>query len=144
VTEAACPFCGEQFANAFRASPKPQPPRGRLTRAAMFALGTGTLALAPACSSSSAPVVAEPAYGGPPQNEDGGGVGVDAAYGSPGIEFDGSVGALYGAFPIDAAGAGPGDATSDAPVAEPAYGGPPHDAEADHVSAIPLYGVAPH
>ncbi len=149
VSEAGCPFCGERFAAAFRASPRPAPPGARLTRAALFALGTGTMAMTPACSSSSAPVVAEPAYGGPPQNEDSGGVPGNAD-GSPGFEYDGSIGALYGAFPVDASyihptdASVPADAGSDAPVVGSAYGGPPQDAEADHFNVVALYGATPH
>jgi hypothetical protein len=130
VTEAGCPFCGATLADSFRASPRPQAPAARLTRAALFALGTGTLALAPACSSSSS----TPAYGVPP------------------VEYDGSSGGgrvTTDAGPVDAGpvDAGPLDASttgSDAPVAEPAYGGPPLDASEDHVTVSPLYGVAAH
>jgi hypothetical protein len=152
VSEAGCPFCGATFAESFRASPRPQPPAARLTRAALFALGTGTLALAPGCSSSSSaapPVVAEPAYGGPPQEGDassGGGVVTpdgglgDAAYGGPPPLGDGSSGGGADAESVDASS----DAGLDGPVAEPAYGGPPQDASEDHVSIAPLYGIVAH
>src|SRR5450755_792933 len=41
VSEAGCPFCGGTLTESFRASPRPQAPAVRLTRAALFALGTG-------------------------------------------------------------------------------------------------------
>ena len=65
VSETACPFCGSVLPDSLREGAPPQPPGARLTRAALFAFGTGTLALAPACSSSSAPdmSVIIPPYG---------------------------------------------------------------------------------
>jgi hypothetical protein len=118
VNEAGCPFCKGGLTESFHAGPKPEPPAGRLTRAALFALGTSAMSLAPGCSSSS-----QPAYGAPSVNDDAGAqVTPDAA-------------------PVDAA------AGIDAPVAEPAYGAPPVeslDAAEDHVSFAPLYGIAAH
>jgi hypothetical protein len=49
VSEAACPFCHSVHSDAFRTTPARQPPRQRLTRAALFALGTA--GAVPACSS---------------------------------------------------------------------------------------------
>ncbi len=64
VSEGACPFCAASLDASFRAAPAPVPPSRRLSRAAHFAFGTGTLVLAPAaivtvalgtdCSGSSA------------------------------------------------------------------------------------------
>ncbi len=55
ATDAACPFCGVPLPEAFRSAPRPEPHSARLTRAALFALGSGTLALAPGCSGGSSP-----------------------------------------------------------------------------------------
>jgi hypothetical protein len=48
VTEPVCPFCGRALDDAFRSAPSPQAPAaGRLTRAALFAIGaTGLTASA--------------------------------------------------------------------------------------------------
>jgi len=142
VSEAACPFCGTPFADAFRSSPRPKGPGARLTRAALVAfgtLGTGSLALTPACSSSSS---AAPAGGG--ETNDSGGTAMP----------------LYGATPVE------GDATpgtndagvhegSDAEIGNPMplYGAPAigldsggdiKDASEDHPTFGALYGAAPH
>lgn len=141
VSEAACPFCGSVLSDSFRAAPVPQPPRVRLTRAALFAFGAGSLGLTPGCSSTTTP---EPLYGAPPYTDAGGSdaaedapIGiVDAAYGGPSI--DSSPGPLYGAPPADAGqdtgtDAGSNDAALDAPIGivDAAYGGPPIDAGTD-------------
>ncbi len=58
VSESACPFCSAPLDADLRARPAPRPPAMRLSRAALFALGTGAAALASgtvACSSSSTP-----------------------------------------------------------------------------------------
>jgi hypothetical protein len=121
VDEGGCPFCSEALTDEFRAGARPQGPGARLSRAALFAFGTGTLALANACSSSSTPP-----YGVPVMFEDAGDGG-------------GSV----------APEASTPDATEpDGPVATPAYGAPgqpvePADASEDHVGVTPLYGIAP-
>jgi hypothetical protein len=114
VSEVACPFCGDALSEAFRASPAPLPPRARLSRAALFAFGTGTATLASAgaltsaCSSAtSAPA---PAYGSAP------------AYG--GVFFDsGSVDSgeftnadAYGGLPVVDSGPLLVDAADDAPA----------------------------
>ena len=49
VTEAACPFCGASVDASLAASPAPLPPAARLSRAALFALGAGTISLTTAC-----------------------------------------------------------------------------------------------
>jgi hypothetical protein len=84
VSERACPFCHAATDEAFRRSPAPLPPSRRLSRAALFAYGTGALVLPPAtvvlasaafaidCDMSSSE------YGGaPPVVEDAGGHGHD-------------------------------------------------------------------
>jgi len=88
VIEAVCPFCRLEQSAAFRAAPAPVAPRTRLTRAAMFALGTSTLAIATGCGSSSDATKTI---------DDGGNAGLDtgtdapssvAAYGGPGLPID--------------------------------------------------------
>lgn len=127
VSETACPFCGSVLPDSLREGVPPQPPRVRLTRAALFAFGTGTLALAPACSSSSAPdtSVFIPPYGIPPIPDAAGNdgaiddatVGVDSAYGLPAIDYDATEG-----------DAGDGRATS---LGDAADGGPVDEAGSD-------------
>ena len=148
VSEAACPFCGAPFADAFRSSPRPKGPGARLTRAALVAfgtLGTGSLALTPACSSSSS---AAPTGGG--ETNDSGGTAMPL-YGATPIEADAN--AVYGSPAI------PLDAEADGPVATPLYGAPAipldagnppdsgddiKDASEDHPTFVALYGAAPH
>jgi hypothetical protein len=48
VSEATCAFCGVVLEPSFRAAPPPIAPSTRLSRAALFAFGAGTAALAPA------------------------------------------------------------------------------------------------
>jgi hypothetical protein len=50
VSETACPFCGASFDAGFRAAARPQPPARRLARAALFSLGTTSVAFAPGCA----------------------------------------------------------------------------------------------
>jgi hypothetical protein len=131
VSESACPFCGGGLPASLRDAPAPRAPRTRLTRAALFAFGTGGMALTPACSSSSSsgqqPPVVDAAYGGPP---------IDAS--------EESAMALYGGPPMDATpgdDAGPTDSgpVNDAalqdsgppPIFDAAYGGPPMDGGTD-------------
>jgi hypothetical protein len=47
VVDEACPFCGLALSAPLRASLALHPPRVRLGRAALYALGMGTLTLAP-------------------------------------------------------------------------------------------------
>jgi hypothetical protein len=150
VSEAACPFCGTPFADAFRASPRPKGPGARLTRAALVAfgtLGTGSLALTPACSSSSS---AAPTGGG--ETNDSGGTAMPL-YGATPIEADATPGAS------DAGVREGADAEAGGPVATPLYGAPAipldagnppdsgddiKDASEDHPTFVALYGAAPH
>jgi hypothetical protein len=134
VSETACPFCGAAFDQAFRSTPEPQGPRVRLARAALVAfgaLGAGSLAATTACSSStSAP---EPAYGGTP-------VMTEPVDGSATQDDSGDAGSTT---PSEASA---GDATTDGPVATPAYGAPGMpivDASEDQHVVLPPYGIAP-
>ncbi len=138
VSEAACPFCGAVLPDSLRSTPRREPPGVRLSRAALFAFGTGTLALSPACSSSSSgnsPAVAgaddASAADDASTAMDGshGTVGADAAYGSPGIvedvdaaEFDGTTTlAAYGGAILDAETVD-GDLGLDAAYGSPSVG----------------------
>ncbi len=116
VSEDACPFCGAAFAASFRAAARPQPPSGRLTRAALYALGSGTLALSPACGSAPGGHGTEPPDASTTEvGADSGGLGI-AFYGSAPI----STIAPYGLPPTpfegdDASAADPVDAGLNAP-----------------------------
>jgi len=130
VNEDGCPFCGAQFTDAFRAGPRPQGPTARLSRAALFAFGTGAVAFAPGCSSSSSssPPVAVPVYGAPGMVEDAGDDGATTTVPDASAEAS-----------TPAPDSGP-------PMAQPAYGiaVPIEDASDDHhVGVTPLYGIAP-
>jgi hypothetical protein len=147
VSEAACPFCGVEPSAALRASPAPVAPRGRLTRAAIFALGASTAAVGTGCgaqasdtshvedSGTSADASGFDAqggalYGGFPIGEDAGPAMDDAAYGAPpfdaGSQFDAQGGALYGGpgIPLDGGDPVEPDAMVGAAYGGPAYGGP--------------------
>lgn len=128
VSEASCPFCGDALPASFRESAAPRGPTTRLTRAALFAFGTGGMALTPACSSSSSgsnpPPIVDAAYGGPPVdggNEDAGPI---ALYGGPPMT---DAGPGEDASPAEDSGPAATDAASDAPpfIIDAAYGGPP-------------------
>ena len=62
VSETVCPFCHGALNDGFRSQRAPGPPAMRLGRAALLAVGAGTIALASSCSSASV----KPPYGGPP------------------------------------------------------------------------------
>jgi len=88
VSETACPFCKSALDEGLRARPAPRPPAMRLSRAALFALGTATGASALACSSSSTPQTAA---------EDSGATGSgDTSGGGTGSSFDVMHGTHYG------------------------------------------------
>ncbi len=117
VSELACPFCRAEQSAAARTSPAPLAPRARLTRAAMFALGTSAAAVASGCGAqaSESKVVDDAGQGAADTGTDAPIIPVPS-YGQPGppVQEDASGGALYGAPPItDDAGpadAGPADA----------------------------------
>ncbi len=109
VRDAACPFCGVSIADASGAAASMRVLRKRLPRAALFAVGAGTIAIA-ACgdSSSSGPgmdvgdsstdaPMATALYGGPPG--DGGALPVDASHDAS--DHDTGIMASYGGPPID-------------------------------------------
>ena len=94
LTEDACPFCGEQFDHVFRDAPRPLAPSPRLSRAALFALGSGAVGVAAGCST----IMASPAYGGPVLELDCGVEvdGPDAASGSCDAQSGGACGPASG------------------------------------------------
>jgi hypothetical protein len=107
VSEAACPFCGATLTEAFRTAAPIVVPAGRRSRAALYALGTSTLALAAACSAADVPA---PAYGAPTPSDASSDAQAQPLYGGPRV-------------PVDAA--------PDVPLVDAAYGGPPVDAGSD-------------
>lgn len=120
ATEERCPFCRASL----RAEPvgefAPQPTATRLARAALFALGTGTLAAGSAASGCDNTTLIPP-YGTVPALQPDGGEGAeDASSDAP----DGQVGE------IDAEGGAVADALSDA-----AADGATIDAEGDAADA---------
>jgi hypothetical protein len=142
ASESACPFCRAELPRSLREASAPRPPRMRLARAALMAVGAGAAAIATACGGNVGDggsdaggadhmVSSEPPYGAAPM-EDGGddsGDTLDA----------GMVGVLYGGvFPGDAAqpDATPSDASADASQGQDA--GPPQDS-----GAQPPYGAPP-
>jgi hypothetical protein len=112
VSEAACPFCGVALAGSLRLSAPPRRPGVRLTRAALFALGTGTVALAPSCSSSSP----GPVSGSAPVPDAAANVGDDDAANVIVADASGS--------PVSDAAGDDGSDGDEGPVDTPVYGGP--------------------
>jgi hypothetical protein len=55
VSEATCPFCRVTLSDAFRTLPARRSPGARLSRAALYALGTGSVTLATACTTNIVP-----------------------------------------------------------------------------------------
>jgi hypothetical protein len=145
VSEAACPFCGAVLAESLRASAPPEPPGVRLARAALFAFGAGTLAIAPGCGSSSTPL-----YGAPSPVPDAGivvyppyGIAPMPDAGSDDGGDDGGITALpmYGISPVPDAGDDDGGVR-----ALPPYGIAPIPDAGEHdggLRQIPPYGIAP-
>ena len=119
VSEGACPFCRASLDAAFRAAPAPLAPAARLSRAALFALGAGSISVGAACGGATAVEVPSSQDGGNTAAPDGGDAGpvIAPPYGiAPPPPFD------SGTEPP------PKDASGDAPVALPPYGIPPqHD-----------------
>ncbi len=117
VSEAACPFCGVVLAESLRQGAPPVRPGVRLTRAALFALGTGTVALAPSCSSSGG----GPVSGNVPVPD------ADVGYDAADVGYDDAanvtVADAYGTPVFDDAGDDGNDGADD-PVDTPVYGGP--------------------
>ena len=103
VSETVCPFCQVRLSDGFGAQRAPRPPAIRLGRAALSALGAGSIVLASSCSGSNV----QPPYGGPPPVDARSDVSpsVDAADGGPPgdarAEMSSSVDAAYGGPPVD-------------------------------------------
>jgi hypothetical protein len=135
VTESACPFCCAALSDAFRATPARQAPRARLTRAALFALGTG-VALTPACSpsSSGSPGTGDEQGDGSSEPATDGGATTTPEAGTPGSTDASATGSDGAGF-------------EDGPTAQPLYGAVAYDAggepadDAGH-TAQPLYGAS--
>ena len=144
VSESACPFCRAALSDAFRATPARQAPRARLTRAALFALGTG-VALTPACSSSSSGSpgegTAQPLYGAPGIVADGG-ESAAGSEGNPVAEAGAGADATPGSEGTSDAATDASSGTEDGgPSAQPLYGATAHE---DGGSFAALYGLVGH
>ncbi len=146
VHEASCPFCQATLPSSIAALKGRELPRARLSRAALFALGTSAATAATACGGmttpSGTPVDSDAAQadgnasssGG---DDDGSMIGAQPHYGAP-AEGGIFVQTDAGAEPADA---GPSDAAStyDGPMAIASYGlGPIGEDGAIHV--LPPYG----
>ena len=149
TSDASCPFCGAATVQA----PAPLVARGRLSRAALLAVGAaGALAAADCGGSTSSPEPASDASAADDASSGSTSSGSTSSGSSSGAESSGSSSsgsliALYGGLmPVDAG------ADAGGHMAEPVYGAvaPPHDAGADSDDAgdggfhgIPIYGAAP-
>jgi hypothetical protein len=130
VNEGGCPFCGAALAGHFDADRPSLPPATRLSRAALFALGTGAASVAAACGGSTTDEQHQvaPPYGAFPFPEAGSPDGSGNDGGAP--DADSGGGELDATTPD--AGSNPPDAGSpedssfrDAPNIAPPYGLPP-------------------
>jgi hypothetical protein len=155
VSESTCPFCRSALNEAFRATPAGQAPRGRLTRAALFALGTG-VAMTPAlpgCSSTSSgnedcasdpssQSCGFPEYGAPCVEGDTCGFATEPDGASEAAVFGGGTPDAGDASASDAADASASD-SGDASASD--SGDASADADADLVGVMPdaAYGVPP-
>ena len=130
VTETACPFCGGALADSFRAQTAPVPLTVRLSRAALLALGTGTLSLAAACGGATSSVPSDGGGGADAKTSE---VpdGASSVFDSGNGGYDSSnVAVPYGLPPPPPEDAGteppPADASApDAHFVAPPYGLPP-------------------
>lgn len=130
VSEPACPFCGGDLSNEFHAmqAPVPIPIAVRLSRAAIVALGTGSISLVSACGAATGSLL--------PPIEDGGGEGDTGSTSPPDASegFDvGTIAPPYGIAPPP-----PFDAGRPPPVDA---GRPPVDASHPDVVIAPPYGA---
>jgi hypothetical protein len=166
VDEASCPFCGTSLPEAFHVRPVPRAPPGRLSRAALYALGAaGTVSASIACGSTPTP---SPPYGAPPpfdsgiEHKDSGSTPFDsgqpiydAAYGGPTFDSgepgdattrDTSSPEDSGPTLFDAAYGGPTfDSGEPDSMNGALYGGPIVDSgEPDTMNGGALYGGPPH
>jgi len=135
VSESTCPFCHSALSDAFRATPARRAPRERLTRAALFVLGTG-VALTPACSPASSGSPGTGTEQGDGSSDTDGGTTAQPLYGA--VAYDAGVPADAGATGSDAAtGASDAAGTTDAASTTDAEAVD----EAGH-TIQPLYGAA--
>jgi hypothetical protein len=117
VDERTCPFCAAALDESFRATPMPRPSAGRLSRAAMAALGAGTVSVAFACAPEMKVL-----YGGPPIPEAGeASTPADAGAVTPATIDSGDAHVVQQPVSAPAYGAAPVPVTPPAP----AYGAPP-------------------
>ena len=121
VSEGACPFCGVSLDPSFGATPVPLGSAMRLSRAALFALGTGAAIVTPVfaidCSATpsygGSPVQSIPPYGQVPVPEDGGEGPQDSARAAPDVDV-GSVDAGDGSVDDTGSDGGTDGTASDA------------------------------
>ena len=146
VSEQACPFCAASLPASFAATPAPRAVAVRLKRAALAALGAGTLTAVGACEMSSSD------YGAPPSEypatDSGADIAPDVTVGDAFVCCDPSCAMtkplgcnecfcsggqwVCSTFSCeDALSAAPADATPDAPVGADASDGGPLDGSAD-------------
>jgi hypothetical protein len=141
VDEPACPFCRAVLPSSFRDRRAPTPPAKRLSRAALYAFGVGTLSVSTACGGAIGGVGGKDSgQGDAPSVGEGGedgasSGGIDEGGEDVGIgSSSGGIAVPYGLPPIElpdaeAADAGPTDASSRPDVIHwpppPPYGGPP-------------------
>ncbi len=160
VTERACPFCSSVLSATLRSSPAPRAPAARLSRAALYAFGAGTLSMASACGGTTSPGVEShqmaDAYGGPPVDT-GTHEPMDAADGGPALDsgtdatrpcdFKDCMDSGLDAPPpmIDAAYGGPGFDTGADTMFNGAYGSPARDSGGNEPDVMggALYGAPP-
>ncbi len=144
-SEASCPFCGHDLAEDARAHAARQAPTQRLSRAALYAFGVGSLTVATACGGTVASTSGGHHDGG--TVADAGGQEPDVGVGQPvyGAPFDAAFAPPYGiAPPFDAEE--PSDAGApepDATVGQPVYGAPFDAATPADVGLAVPYGVPP-
>lgn len=135
ATEQACPFCSAFVSSELRARLAPTPPRQRLDRAGLFALGAAGAALSVACAGAVQPVDgSSPTDAGSDSGNVTDATDANSALDS-GIDVN-SIGPMYGAAPPPDAAR---DARHDAPImVDAGYGGPPTDS-----GIQPPYGAPP-
>ena len=142
ASEPTCPFCATALPDSARTAPRRRGPSERLSRAALYAVGIGGIAVAAACSSTSTTMGDDggttpdseshddfrplPAYGIAVPDA---GIDRDAAdHGDAGSgdagEPDGGIVAAYGGPGIDAGAATDGTAPGHDGGIAAAYGGP--------------------
>jgi hypothetical protein len=118
VDDAACPFCASPLGEAFRRSTRSRAPATRLSRAALYALGLGTVTVT-ACGGAEAPTAKDGGEGTDSALRDSSGGVTDT-----GITLD--TGSYDSGQSTDAGSSS--DATSQPDIViSPPYGQPPGD-----------------